>query len=60
MRMAIDEARRADFPSGAVIVRDGAAAFCGRLMLGERVSVMTLIGLAAATCGVAPVWWRRA
>ncbi|MET0923377.1 MAG: nucleoside deaminase, partial [Xanthobacteraceae bacterium] len=30
MRMAIDEARQADFPFGAVIVRDGAVIARGR------------------------------
>jgi drug/metabolite transporter (DMT)-like permease len=36
----------------------GAAALAASLVLGEAVSSATLIGLAAATCGVALVWWR--
>jgi drug/metabolite transporter (DMT)-like permease len=37
----------------------GAAALSAWLMLGETLSGATLLGLAAASCGVALVWWRR-
>jgi drug/metabolite transporter (DMT)-like permease len=44
--------------SGFFVV-PGAAALCAWLVLGEELSGATLLGLAAATCGVALVWWRR-
>ena len=37
----------------------GAAALSAWLVLGETLSGATLLGLAAASCGVALVWWRR-
>jgi drug/metabolite transporter (DMT)-like permease len=44
--------------SGFFVV-PGAAALGAWLVLGEALSGATLIGLAAATCGVALVWWRQ-
>jgi drug/metabolite transporter (DMT)-like permease len=46
--------------ASAFFVVPGAAALCAWLVLGEEMSGATLFGLAAATCGVALVWWRRA
>jgi drug/metabolite transporter (DMT)-like permease len=46
--------------ASAFLVVPGAAALCAWLVLGEEMSGATLFGLAAATCGVALVWWRRA
>ena len=45
--------------ASAFFVVPGAAALCAWLVLGEEMSGATLFGLAAATCGVALVWWRR-
>jgi drug/metabolite transporter (DMT)-like permease len=45
--------------ASAFLVVPGAAALGAWLVLGEAVSGATMIGLVAATCGVALVWWRR-
>jgi drug/metabolite transporter (DMT)-like permease len=45
--------------ASAFFVVPGAAALVAWFTLGEHLSPITLIGLAAATCGVALVWWRR-
>jgi drug/metabolite transporter (DMT)-like permease len=44
--------------ASAFFVVPGAAALGGWLVLGETLSGPTLVGLVAATCGVALVWWR--
>ena len=44
--------------ASAFFVVPGAAALIAWFALGERLSPLTIVGLAAATCGVALVWWR--
>jgi drug/metabolite transporter (DMT)-like permease len=44
--------------ASAFFVVPGAAALGGWLVLGEALSGATLVGLVAATCGGALVWWR--
>jgi len=46
--------------ASSFFVVPGAAALIAWLVLGESLSPLTLIGLAAATLGVALVWWRPA
>jgi drug/metabolite transporter (DMT)-like permease len=45
--------------ASAFFIVPGAAAVMAWLILGEHLSVLTLIGLALGTCGVALVWWRQ-
>jgi drug/metabolite transporter (DMT)-like permease len=44
--------------ASAFFVVPGAAALIASLILGEHLSWLTVLGLAAATGGVALVWWR--
>lgn len=44
--------------ASAFFVVPGAAALIAWLVLGETIARLTVVGLAAATCGVALVWWR--
>jgi len=44
--------------ASSFFVVPGAAALVAWLVLGESLSSLTLLGLAAATIGVALVWWR--
>ncbi len=46
--------------ASAFFVVPGSAALIAWILLGESFTPLTLIGLAAATCGVALVWWRPA
>lgn len=44
--------------ASAFFVVPGAAALIAWVVLGEHLSWLTVLGLIAATCGVALVWWR--
>jgi drug/metabolite transporter (DMT)-like permease len=44
--------------ASSFFVVPGAAALIAWLVLGERLSALTIVGLIAATFGVALVWWR--
>ena len=44
--------------AAAFFVVPGAAALIAWLILGEHLSWLTVLGLVAATGGVALVWWR--
>jgi len=44
--------------ASSFFVVPGAAALIAWLVLGERLSALTIVGLIAATIGVALVWWR--
>jgi drug/metabolite transporter (DMT)-like permease len=46
--------------ASAFLMVPGAAGLSAWLGLGETLSGATMLGLVAATCGVALVWWRRA
>jgi drug/metabolite transporter (DMT)-like permease len=45
--------------ASSFFVVPGAAALIAWLVLGETLSPLTVLGLVAATVGVALVWWRR-